>query len=436
MLNIAFDKVRPFVDSSKLKYALKEAETALELLKKHESENRDGLGWRRVARNQDEELLNKIQNVAREVQEDADVFIICGIGGSYLGSRAVIDALSPYFDTDESPEILFAGHHLSGSYLENMIQYLEQPKADGSKKSVYLNVISKSGSTLETAVAFRVLRNWVHKHFDDFSDRILCTTSEQGGVLNEIIDRYGYRKFVIPADIGGRFSVLTPVGLLPIAVAGYNINRLMEGARQEYEKNENTPEIVLEYASLRRLLYEDHHKKLDLLTTFEPKLHSLSRWLQQLFAESEGKQDKGLFPATATYSTDLHSLGQMVQEGERNMIETFLTIREPLTNFRIGQNASSEVVSYLNDKSFDDISRSAFKGTQDAHYQGEVPIFSVALETLNEKSLGHYIYFYELLTAVYGYTLNINPFNQPGVEEYKNNMYQRLGKNKFFHSDA
>jgi glucose-6-phosphate isomerase len=436
MLNIAFDKARSFVSQPKLEYAIGEADEALNRIKEEQANGHEGLGWRRIAKGQDPELIRRIQNTAKDIRSDADVFILCGIGGSYLGARAIIDALSPYFEDQDAPEVLYAGHHLSGSYLDQLLRYLEQPKKDGSSKSVYVNVISKSGSTLETAVGFRVIKNWIHNQYDDAQNRILCTTSDQGGVLNDIIRQNGYRKFVIPNDIGGRLSVLTPVGLLPVAIAGFDIEELLEGARLEFEKNEEDPRVLLEYAALRRLLYEDFDKQLDLLTTFEPKLHSLTRWLQQLFGESEGKEGKGLFPATAVYSTDLHSLGQMVQEGERNLMETFITVDESLSETSVDPDPDVATLSYLDDKSFHELGVSAFEGTRDAHYEGEIPIFSLRLEKLNERALGHFIYFYELLTAVYGYTLGINPFNQPGVEQYKDNIYELLGKNKLSATDA
>ncbi len=435
-MNISLDKARPFVTSAELRRAQDDSRAAFERVNKEAQNSVHGLGWKRIAENPDFELLEEIEETARNVREDADVFVVCGIGGSYLGSRAVIDVLRPYFRRGQAPEVIYAGHQLSGAYLEELIEYLERVNSDGSRKSVYLNVISKSGSTLETAAAFRVLKKWIHEQFDNPSDRIICTTSPEGGILNDILTQHGYRKFVIPEDVGGRFSVLTPVGLLPVAITGYDIRALMKGAQDECEKNASDPALLLEYAALRRLLYEKKDRQLDLLTTFEPKLYGLTRWLQQLYGESEGKEGKGVFPATATYSTDLHSLGQMVQDGQRNLMETFITVNQPLSAMKVSADDNSAELSYLDHKTFHQINASAHRGTVKAHYEGQVPVFDIELDTLDEASIGHFIYFYELLTAVYGYTLDVNPFNQPGVEQYKNNIYQLLGKEQVAGTNA
>ncbi len=436
MLNIDLRKARSFLDPSEIDRALKESKHAFNRVNKEARDQDQGLGWKNIAGRPDWSLIDKIEKTAESIRSNADVLVVCGIGGSYLGAKAVIDALSPYFGRDSFPEVIYAGHHLSGSYLEELMDYLERKKEDGSDKSIFLNVISKSGSTLETAVAFRVIRNWMHRRFEDATERIICTTSREGGILNEIIDKYGYQKFVIPGDVGGRFSVLTPVGLLPIAAAGFDIKSLMEGAQEQFQSLEKDPDIMLEYAAIRRLLYEKKGRELDLLTTFEPKLHSLARWLQQLYGESEGKEGKGVFPSTAAYSTDLHSLGQIVQDGVRNIMETFITVEEPLSELEVAEDDDSPDLHYLNNKSFSEINRSAHQGTLQAHFDGNVPVFDIALSKLNESALGHFIYFYELLTAVYVYTLDVNPFNQPGVERYKNNIYQLLGKDQLAGSNA
>ncbi|MDZ7660567.1 glucose-6-phosphate isomerase [Fodinibius sp.] len=348
--------------------------------------------------------------------------------GSYLGARAVIEALRSFFGND-GPEIIFAGHHMSGKYLKDLIGYLSEPNEDDEPKSVFLNVISKSGTTLETALSFRVLRKWMNKQFpEDVDDRIICTTSKEGGALNELIDQHGYKKFIIPDDVGGRFSVLTPVGLFPIAVAGIDIRTLFYEAVSKYEELEEDPGQVLDYAATKFAQF-NNGKTLDVLTTFEPQLEALGGWLQQLLGESEGKQGKGMFPATATYSTDLHSIGQFIQQGTRNMMETFITVKSVEKGITIEElPGNHDGLNYLSGRTFHEINTQAFKGTLQAHTNGDVPSIVVTLDKLNAQNIGEFIYFYELLTAVYCYCLGVNPFDQPGVEDYKREMYQLLGK--------
>ena len=302
------------------------------------------------------------------------------------------------------------------------------PKADGSKKSIVLNVISKSGSTLETALSFRVLRKFIHEEFEDAVERIICTTSERGGVLNEVIDKEGYQKFIIPSDVGGRFSVLTPVGLLPIAVAGISIEELFEGAVSYYKVLEENADVVVEYAALRNAL----HSKgitIDIFASFEPELLSFGRWIQQLLGESEGKDGKGIFPTVAGFSTDLHSLGQFIQDGTRSLLETFLVVDEVGTQLSVPSSLDfGDGLDYLEGDSFHSINSKAESGTIEAHCEGQVPIVTIHLSELNAKSVGALIYFYQILTGVFVYSLGINPFNQPGVEDYKKAMYRLLGK--------
>jgi len=293
---------------------------------------------------------------------------------------------------------------------------------------VYLNVISKSGTTLETAIAFRVIRKWIHENYEDAKDRIIATTGPEGGVLNKIIEEFGYSKYVIPHDVGGRFSVLTPVGLLPVAVAGIDIQTLFYGAVGEFQRREKHPGDLFDYASAR---FELHEKgfALDVIGSFEPELNGFCGWTQQLLGESEGKEGKGLFPAIASYSTDLHSIGQMVQQGRRNMMETLLTVKKPFSKLALPETADdTDQLQYLEGKLFHDINQSALKGTVSAHHSGGVPVVQIEMENLNEQQLGELIYFFELFTAVYVYMLEVNPFDQPGVENYKKAMYQLLGK--------
>jgi glucose-6-phosphate isomerase len=380
------------------------------------------LGWRRILASPDDALLNEVDRLAAIIRAEADVFIVCGIGGSYLGARAVIEALGPFFGSN-GPEIVYAGHHMSGRYLNELLKHLEG-------KRVWMNVISKSGTTTETALAFRVLRQWMNNAYGEkvAASRIICTTSEQGGALNNVIDANGYRKFVLPDDVGGRFSVLTPVGLLPIAVAGIDIRDLFYGAVQAYQDTENGTGDVFEYAATRLALYDAGYR-VDVLASFEPELNAFGRWMQQLFGESEGKEHKGLYPAVHGYSSDLHSLGQMVQDGVRNIIETFLLVDHPSDTVVLTPEAVDfDGLNYLSGKTMHHVNSKAYEGTRQAHIEGTVPVISIHLDRLNASTLGSLIYFFELATGIYGYALGVNPFDQPGVEAYKKAMFRLLGK--------
>ncbi|MDI6400458.1 glucose-6-phosphate isomerase [Balneolaceae bacterium ANBcel3] len=391
-------------------------------------EGTEWLGWQSILAEPNDALLENLDSVGSDINKKADIFIICGIGGSYLGAKAVIDALHSGFQSD-GPEIIYAGHQISGSYLKDLVAYLETPKPDGSRKEVYMNVISKSGTTMETAVAFRVLRKWMHDQYgDEAISRIYCTTSREGGALNKIIRAHGYRKFILPDDVGGRFSVLTPVGLLPIAVTGINIKQLFYGAVDAYRFLDENRTNLLEYVTARYALYNQGFA-IDLISTFEPDLVSFGGWLQQLYGESEGKNGQGLFPAVAQYSTDLHSLGQMVQDGKRNIIETFITVDKPGESVIIEEDPRDyDGLNYLAGKSMEEINSKAYQGTLQAHLDGGVPVFTAHLEKRNEESLGQAIYYFELATALFVYAIGENPFDQPGVEDYKKAMYQLLGK--------
>jgi glucose-6-phosphate isomerase len=386
------------------------------------------LGWRDILASPYDAILEEIDTLSSKIRKNADIFIVCGIGGSYLGSKAVIDALSPHFDSN-GPEILYAGHHMGGKYLQELIEYVKSPKIDGSHKSVYVNVISKSGSTLETALAFRALRETLDEMYgDDANSRIICTTSEEGGILNKLIEMKGYKKFIIPDDIGGRFSVLTPVGLLPIAVAGLDIRALFYGAVSAYNHYEDETEEVLEYTALRNALHKSG-KTIDVISCFEPELASFGGWIQQLYGESEGKEGKGIFPTVATFSTDLHSIGQFIQQGKRSLLETFLIVGAPFSSINVQEmEGDDDKLNYLAGKSFHEINTKARLGTTEAHQDGNVPIVNITIDTLNEENIGSLIYFFELSTGVFVYSLGVNPFNQPGVEDYKKAMYRLLGK--------
>ncbi|CAN5371912.1 glucose-6-phosphate isomerase [soil metagenome] len=428
MIRINIEGTSDLFTAHELNGAKKLAKSAFEQVRDGIGEGNEWLGWRRILKSPNDAELERIVQHAAKIRSDGDIFIVCGIGGSYQGARAIIDALTRPF-SKKGPEIIYAGHHLSAQYLEQLLKYLGEPKEDGTPKSVYLNVISKSGSTLETAIAFRQIRNWMMKEYgDEAKSRITATTGQEGGVLNNIIAEEGYPKYVIPDDIGGRYSVLTPVGLLPVAVSGFDIQTLYYGAVAEYESREKDPGDLYDYAAVRYLLHQKD-LALDVIGSFEPELNQLCRWTQQLLGESEGKEGKGLFPTIASYSTDLHSVGQMIQQGQRNMMETLITIEKPLSDLKLSKmETDTDQLNYLAEQPIHKINKSALEGTYQAHVDGGVPVVQVSIETLNEQQIGRFIYFYELFTAVYVYMLEVNPFNQPGVEDYKKAMYKLLGK--------
>lgn len=428
MITTDVKSARSFLTGGVYEQAYAKAQEAYQKVKDKSGAGNEWLGWRRILKEPNDAELEKISSHAQRIRKDADIFIVCGIGGSYTGAMAIIKALNPYFKNN-GPEILYAGRHMSGKYLKQLMEYIQEPKEDGEPKSVYLNAISKSGSTLETALAFRTIRTWMHETYEDAPERIIATTGQEGGVMNKIVDEEGYQKYIIPDDVGGRFSVLTPVGLLPIAVAGIDIQTLYYGAVSEYEDREKDQKTVLDYAAIRFSLLEKGHV-LDVITSFEPELLGFTAWIQQLLGESEGKEGKGMFPAMAGYSTDLHSIGQMIQEGQRNLLETVLVVQKPISDFKVESTDGEDVdqLEYLAGKSFHEINKSALDGTVQAHTEGAVPVIKINIEKLNAQQLGKLIYFYELFTAVYVYMLDVNPFNQPGVEGYKKAMYRLLGK--------
>lgn len=380
------------------------------------------LGWRDVLRSPDPGLMDRLRSDAAEIRDRADVLVCIGIGGSYLGARAVLDALGPYFGPGRGPEILFAGHHMSGAYARDLLARLEG-------RSVYLNVISKSGTTLEPALAFRFLRKWVEDRFDDAERRILVTTDPAHGALNVLQREKGYRKYVIPPSVGGRFSVLTPVGLLPLAAAGVDVSALFDGAADAFhawESDEDNPAV--RYAATRHLLYEAGYST-EILAVFEPRLAAIGGWWQQLFGESEGKDGKGIFPATLQYSTDLHSLGQYVQDGRRTLMETFLVADEDDGGLTVpAWQGDEDGLNYLAGRTLSEINRKAFEGTARAHMDGLVPVMKLGMDRISEREIGQLLYFFQFAVAVSGYLLGVNPFDQPGVEAYKKEMFRLLGR--------
>lgn len=428
MISIDTGIAEEFVSEKALKESLEKCREALIQLKEKSGPGSEWLGWRDLLKSPNDALLEKVSSLGNDIRKNADIFIVCGIGGSYLGAKAVIDALSSHFNK-KGPEILFAGHHMGGKYLQELLAYIKAPKPDGSLKSVYVNVISKSGSTLETALSFRMIREVMEDLYQEAAaDRIICTTSKDGGVLNELIEEKVYKKFIIPEDVGGRFSVLTPVGLIPVSVAGIDIKTLFYGAVSAFNKYENDAADIVRYAAVRRALHEKGIT-IDVFSCFEPELQSFGGWIQQLMGESEGKEGKGIFPTVASFSTDLHSLGQFIQQGTRSLMETFIAVEKPVSDLKVNSmQGNHDKLNYLAGKSFHEINTKARIGTTEAHKDGQVPVINLSLSAVNEEVIGELIYLFELLTGIFVYSLGVNPFNQPGVEDYKKAMYRLLGK--------
>ena len=358
------------------------------------------------------------------------MLLVIGIGGSYLGARAVIESLTPYFvqnNPDKKvPEILYVGNNLSSTYISEVIDYI-------ADKDISINVISKSGTTTEPAIAFRIFREILENKYSlkEARKRIYVTTDKEKGALKELADKERYTTFVIPDNIGGRYSVLTAVGLLPIATAGIDIDELMEGARiaqDRYDDAELKYNECYKYAVLRNILYEKE-KNIELLVTYEPKMHYFIEWWKQLFGESEGKEKKGIYPSGAEFTTDLHSLGQYIQEGRRNLFETVINIEKPERDLKLKlEEDNLDNLNYLAGKTLSYVNKKAMEGTIQAHVDGDVPNILISIEKLNANNMGQLIYFFELACAMSGEILGVNPFNQPGVEKYKANMFKLLGK--------
>ncbi|MGS4030927.1 glucose-6-phosphate isomerase [Staphylococcus pseudintermedius] len=390
----------------------------------------DFLGWVDLPVNYDKEEFSRIKEAAKQVQSHSDVLVVIGIGGSYLGARSAIEMLTPAFKKDsEYPEIIFAGNHLSSSYLQSLIDYL-------ADKDYSVNVISKSGTTTEPAVAFRIFKKLLEEKYgkEEAVKRIFATTDQAKGALKQLATNEGYETFVVPDDVGGRFSVLTAVGLLPIAVAGIDIDAMMGGAakaREELSSDDLSSNVAYQYASIRNILYNKGYTT-EMLINYEPSLQYFNEWWKQLFGESEGKDLKGIYPSSANFTTDLHSLGQYVQEGRRFLIETVLKVENPEHDITIEEDADDlDGLNYLAGKTVDEVNTKAFEGTLLAHTDGGVPNMVVKLPRLDAETYGYVVYFFELAVAMSGYQLGVNPFNQPGVEAYKQNMFALLGKPGF-----
>ena len=390
----------------------------------------DFLGWIDLPVDYDKEEFSRILEAAKRVKAHSDVFVVIGIGGSYLGARAAIEMLTPAFrNSDEYPEIVFVGNHLSSTYTQELIQYL-------GGKDFSVNVISKSGTTTEPAVAFRLFKQLVEDKYgkEEAKQRIFATTDKEKGALKQLATNEGYETFVVPDHVGGRYSVLTAVGLLPIAVAGIDIEAMMQGAakaREELSSDNLDENIAYQYATIRNILYSKGYTT-EMLINFEPSMQYFNEWWKQLFGESEGKDYKGIYPSSANYTTDLHSLGQYVQEGRRFLFETVVKVNNPKHNITIEEDSDDlDGLNYLAGKTIDEVNTKAFEGTLLAHTDGGVPNVVVNIPKLDEETFGYVVYFFELACAMSGYQLGVNPFNQPGVEAYKQNMFALLGKPGF-----
>ena len=392
----------------------------------------DFLGWIDLPRDYDKEEFARIKAAAKRIKEDSDILIVIGIGGSYLGARAAIEFLkSPLYNSmpKDTPDIYFAGNTLSGAATADLLKICEG-------KRISVNVISKSGTTTEPAVAFRIFREYLENTVgkEEAKKRIYCTTDKARGTLKELADNEGYESFVIPDDVGGRFSVLTAVGLLPIAVAGADIDKLMQGAadaRADYIVGDMETNPCCKYAAIRNMLYR-RGKEIELLVSYEPSFTMMGEWYKQLFGESEGKDNKGIYPSSVIFSTDLHSLGQYVQEGKRHLFETVVKIGDCGEDITINYAENNgDGLNFLAGKPLSYVNGKACDATILAHSDGNCPNLVISIDNRNEEDLGRLIYFFEMTCAISGYILGVNPFNQPGVESYKKNMFAMLGKPGF-----
>lgn len=431
-VHLDYSKALTFFNEYELNYlqnAVKAAHISL-----HEKTGAGGefLGWLDLPVNYDRKEFVRIQKAAERIKNDSDVLIVIGIGGSYLGARAAIEALQHSFynvlpkEKRKTPQIIFVGNNISSTYMHDVMDLLKG-------KDFSINVISKSGTTTEPAIAFRLLKNLIEKKYgkEEARKRIYATTDKENGALKQVANAEGFESFVIPDDVGGRFSILTAVGLLPIAVAGLNIEDMMKGAQAAYEdllNDDLSKNPAYQYASIRNILY-NKGKAIEMLVNYEPSLQYFSEWWKQLYGESEGKDQKGIFPASANFSTDLHSLGQYVQDGRRDLFETVITVESSRHELSIVDSGNDlDGLNYLVGKTVDFVNNKAFEGTLLAHTGGGVPNLIISIPKLDEYTFGYLVYFFEKACAISGYLLGVNPFNQPGVEAYKVNMFALLGK--------
>ncbi|KPL59051.1 glucose-6-phosphate isomerase [Rossellomorea sp. SC111] len=437
MTHIRFDysKALSFFGEHELTYLSDAVKVAHHSLHEQTGAGSDFLGWIDLPVDYDKEEFSRIQKSAEKIKNDSDILLVIGIGGSYLGARAAIEMLNHSFynalpkEKRSTPQVLFVGQNISSTYMKDLMDLL-----DG--KDFSINVISKSGTTTEPALAFRIFRNMLEEKYgvEEARTRIYATTDKSKGALKTLATDEGYETFVVPDDIGGRYSVLTAVGLLPIAVSGVEIETMMNGAaqaREDFSKSELTENAAYQYAAVRNALY-NKGKTIEMLINYEPGLQYFAEWWKQLFGESEGKDQKGIYPSSANFSTDLHSLGQYVQEGRRDIFETVIKVSEPRHELKI-EKADSDLdgLNYLAGETVDFVNNKAFEGTLLAHTDGGVPNLIVEIPAMDAYTFGYLVYFFEKACAMSGYLLGVNPFDQPGVEAYKVNMFALLGKPGF-----
>ena len=401
-------------------------------LHRRANDEKDFVGWLELPTNYDKKEFARIKKAAKKIKKESDILVVIGIGGSYLGARAVIEALTSSFynmlpnKQRKFPQILYVGNNLSPNYMNELIEYI-------GNKDFSINVISKSGTTTEPAVAFRIFREILENKYgiDEARSRIYATTDKEKGALKSLAESEGYEQFVVPDNVGGRYSVLTAVGLLPIAVAGIDIDKLMEGARlaqERYNDSNLKYNECYQYAVARNILYKQE-KNTEILVNYEPKMHYFTEWWKQLFGESEGKDNKGIFPSGVDNTTDLHSMGQYIQQGRRNLFETVVYVENPKSDITINPDDDNlDGLNYLAGKTLDFVNKKAMEGTIKAHVSGDVPNIAIKMNKLDEENLGEILYFFEKACAMSGSILGINPFDQPGVEEYKKNMFKLLKK--------
>ena len=428
---IKFDssKLAPFIHENELSEMQAMVNAANTELREGTGAGSDFRGWINLPVDYDKEEFARIKKAAKKIQSDSDVLICIGIGGSYLGAQAAIEFLnSNFYGKEESdmPTVVFCGNSLSGSYLYDLIEWL-------GDKDFSINVISKSGTTTEPSVAFRIFKDNLIKKYgkEEAAKRIYATTDRQKGALKTEADAEGYEEFVVPDDVGGRYSVLSAVGLLPIAASGANIDELMKGAadaRADYTETDLSKPSPYQYAAIRNILYRKGYTT-EIVENYEPSLRMFGEWCKQLMGESEGKDQKGIYPSSANFTTDLHSLGQYIQEGLRNLFETVIRVENPRHDVKIpGDDKNLDQLNFLEGKSLNYVNDRAYEGVVLAHTDGGVPVMTVNIPDQTEHTLGYLIYFFELAIAISGYLNGINPFNQPGVEAYKRNMFGLLNK--------
>ena len=431
-ISLDLSKVAPYLATTEIDYMEDMVKSAHDKLHNGTGAGNDFLGWIDLPVNYDKDEFERIKKAAEKIQSDSDVLIVIGIGGSYLGARAAIEMLTNNFhnslenDKRKAPKIFYVGNNISSTYMAELLQAIEG-------KDVSLNIISKSGTTTEPAIAFRILKSYVEKKYgvEEARKRIYATTDKAKGALKTLADAEGYQTFVVPDDVGGRFSVLTAVGLLPIAAAGINIDEMMKGAadaREAYSNPSLKENDAYKYAAVRNALY-NKGKVIEVLVNYEPSLHYFNEWWKQLYGESEGKDNKGLFPASVDFTTDLHSMGQYIQEGRRVLFETVINVEKPKYEINIEEDADDlDGLNFLAGKTMDFVNKQAFQGTLLAHNDGGVPNMVINVPEISAYYFGYMVYFFEKACGVSGYLLGVNPFDQPGVEAYKKNMFALLGK--------